>query len=61
MYLLEFIHIGDIAKVSLGIFGLVILASLLITLILFLQKYPSEKITEFWVKVLMIIFRYKED
>ncbi len=51
----------SIAKIPLGIFGLVIVASLLVLLILFLKKYPTEKCADFWLKVLKIIFRYKEE
>lgn len=52
--------VGNIVKIPLGIFSLVIISSLLVLLILYKKGYSGEKIANFWLRVLMIIFRYRE-
>ena len=52
--------ISSLVKIPLGIVIFVILASLLVLLILYKKGYSGEKIANFWLRVLMIIFRYRE-
>ena len=51
----------NLTRIPLIIFGLVIITSLLVFFILCLRGCPTDKVADFWLKVLMIIFRYKED
>lgn len=46
---------------TIGFALIVIFISFLVAIILRYDGYNTEKIAGFWLKVLMIIFRYKED
>ena len=49
-----------IGKILLSGFGLIIIASFIVLLILCRKNYSADKIADFWLNVLKIIFRYKE-
>lgn len=48
----------NITKIPVIIIGLVIITSLLVVLILCLLGLPSDKVADFWLNVLKIIFHY---
>ena len=49
----------NLTRIPLIIFGLVIITSLLVFFILCLLRLPSDKVADFWLNVLKIVFRYK--
>ena len=55
------IDLWTLTKIPYIIIGLVILPSLLVFLILCLLGLPSDKVADFWLNVLKIVFRYKGD
>ena len=55
------IDLWTLIRTPLIIIGLVIVSSLLVFFILCLRGCSSDKVADFWLNVLKIIFRYKGD
>jgi hypothetical protein len=61
MNVVTFVEGLGIGKILLSGFGIIIVASLFVLLILYRKNYSADKIAKFWLCVLKIIFHYKEE